>query len=424
VAGGIRFARIDQPARLMFDEKHYVPDTREYLVQGVEIERPAHPPAGKWLMAGAISIAGDRPIGWRLVPAVGGVVTVGATYLMGLTLFRRRWPAALATLLLSVDGLALTMSRIGMLDGIQAAFVAVGALFSLWDWRSDHRRWRWAAGLTFGVAVAVKWSSAPALAVAVVIAVVAELRRRRGDGPAGGLAAGAWRVIVPLAVVPVAVYVASYAGWFANVDRSESGRERCVGTCSLTETASAWAFEQRDMFELQGRLKTTHPDRSRPVAWLTLGDPVLYYAEGCVNLPPEQECAVAPGKRARIVGVGNPALWWTALPAYAYLAWAALRRRQARAAFLLAFIFGQVLPWFASWKPGFTFYLTPVAPFVALAVAAAAADAVGRWRRLAIVAVGVAVAALALAVWLYPIWTGMELSPDAIDARLWFSSWR
>lgn len=423
IAGGLRFVRVDQPTRLMFDEKHYVPDAREFLDRGVEVERPAHPPAGKWFIAASMRAVGDRPLGWRLAPAVGGLVVVGATYLMARRLFRPRWAAALAGLLVAVDGLALTMSRIGMLDGIQAAFIASGALFSLWDWRAPTRRWRWAAGLAFGVAVAVKWSGAPALLVAVGIALVAELHGRRRSMRSVVGAAG--RVVVPLVIVPVAVYVVSYAGWFANVDRSESGRERCEGDCSITETASAWVFEQRDMWAVQGRLKISHPDRSTPPAWLTLGHPALYYAEGCPPDPaPSDDCDVAPGTRARIVGVGNPALWWTALPAYAYLAWAALGRRKAGAAFVLAYGAAQVLPWFASPNPGFAYYMTPVIPFVALAVVLGLVDAVGRWRWASVLPVALAVTAIGCAVWLYPIWTGMELAPPALDSRLWFSSWR
>ncbi|HEX2575743.1 MAG TPA: phospholipid carrier-dependent glycosyltransferase [Aquihabitans sp.] len=406
----------------MFDEKHYVPDAREYLDRGVEIERPAHPPAGKWVMAASMTAVGDRPIGWRLGPALGGLVVVGATYLIGLRLFRAAWAAAFAALLVALDGLAITMSRIGMLDGIQAAFVALGVLFTVWDRDAPDRRWRWATGLVLGLAVAVKWSSAPVLLAAAVFALVAELAHR--ERSLREVLRAASRVALPLVVLPVAVYVASYAGWFANVDESESGRERCSGgDCSFTEAVSAWGFEQYDMWALQGRLKTTHPDRSRPLEWLTMSDPVLSYAESCPAGTDPAGCDVAPGKEARIVGVGNPALWWTALPVYAYLAWAALRRRRWAAVVVLAFGAVQVLPWFLSWKPGFAFYLTPVVPFAALAVALAASDAVDRWRWARAAPIVVSVAALLLAAWFYPVWTGMELSPSALDARLWFPDW-
>jgi dolichyl-phosphate-mannose--protein O-mannosyl transferase len=340
---------------------------------------------------------------------------------MGRRLAGPRWVAALAALLVSVDGLALTMSRIAMLDGIQAAFVTVGALFALYDRRSAHRRWRWAAGITLGIGVAVKWSSASVLVLAVGLALFTELSsRRRSGGPS--LLATAARVAVPLVAVPAAIYVVSYAGWFASVDRSETGRDRCGAGCSIAEALSGWGFEQWDMVDVQRRLEPTHPDRSKPLAWLTLSRPVLTYAAACPPGPaPDDDCDVAPGTQARIFGVGNPALWWPALLAYPSLGWLALRRRDGPAAFVLACIAVQVLPWFASWKPGFAFYMTPVVPFIALALALSLARATGRWPPARVLPVAIAVAAIAGAIWLYPIWTGIELSPSALDARLWFA---
>jgi dolichyl-phosphate-mannose--protein O-mannosyl transferase len=158
---------------------------------------------------------------------------------------------------------------------------------------------------------------------------------------------------------------------------------------------------------------------------LTLGSPVLTYAEGCSPDPePGDDCRVAPGTRARVLALGNPALWWTALAAYPYMAWLAIARRNRPAIFVSAFLAAQILPWFASWKPGFAFYMTPVVPFVALAVVLALTRLSARWRWAQLLPVAVALAAAGCAVWLYPIWTGMELSPSALDARLWLASWR
>lgn len=424
VAGGLRFARIDEPSRIGFDEKHYVPDAREYLDRGVEVDRPAHPPAGKWLMAASIAAVGDRPVGWRLVPAVSGVVAVGATYLMGWTLFRRRWAALLAGGLVALDGIALTMSRIGMLDGIQAGLVATGALFSLWDRRASHLRWRWAAGAVLGVGVAVKWSTLPVLAAAVGVAAVADLA---GDRPRlSDLLRLARRVLVPLLVLPALLYVASYASWFANVDRSETGRERCPASgCSIVDAASGWAFEQWDMWDLQSRLEPTHPDRSRPLQWLTVTKPVLVYAEGCPAQPsPDDTCRVAPGQRARTLTIGNPALWWSALAAFPYMVWKVLRRRDGEAAFVAVYLLAMVIPWFATPIPGFAFYLTPVVPFVALALLVPLADIARRWRWGASAPAAVGLVAVICAVALYPVWTGLALTPEALEWRLWLESWR
>ena len=104
LAGGLRVARLDEPGRIYFDELYYVGDAQQYLEHGVEEVRPAHPPVGKWLIAAGIVVAGDDPFGWRIAGAAAGTLTVLATYLIGLRLFRRRVPAAIAALLVALDG--------------------------------------------------------------------------------------------------------------------------------------------------------------------------------------------------------------------------------------------------------------------------------------------------------------------------------
>ena len=57
--------------------------------------------------------------------AVAGTLLVLFTYYIGLRLFRRRGVAALGAFFVAIDGLALTMSRIAMLDIFLAMFVAL-----------------------------------------------------------------------------------------------------------------------------------------------------------------------------------------------------------------------------------------------------------------------------------------------------------
>ena len=220
VAGTLRFYRLGEPGRIYFDETYYANDAEEYLDRGVEEDFAVHPPVGKWLIAGGIAIFGFDSFGWRFSAAVAGTLTVFMLYLVGLRLFRHRGIAALAALLLAVDGLALTMSRIAMLDVFLALFVIVGFWLLLLDrdrqWAGvparrpagdptlDHpeadgedaaaasqsgesaralpRRphlYRWLAGLAFGLAVATKWNGLLAVAAAALFVVVSELLWRR-----------------------------------------------------------------------------------------------------------------------------------------------------------------------------------------------------------------------------------------------------
>ncbi len=409
LAGGLRTARLDEPDRIYFDEKYYVGDAQDYLRQGVEDVRPAHPPVGKWLIAAGILVAGDDPFGWRLAPALAGTLTVLVTYLLGLRLFRRQAPAALAALLVALDGLAFTMSRIGMLDVFVGLFVVTGAWLVFVD--RDHPRgpWRLLAGVSFGLALGTKWSAALALAVAFFVLVARDRSLRR--------------VVVPLVVVPAAVYALSYTGWLVSYESTEESVEQCeAGRCgtSIVDRVVGLVDEQREMVSFHRRLEPTHPYRSPAWRWPLLQRPVLTYFERCPRAD-DEPCRVAPGMRARIVGLGNPVLWWGFVAATPVLAWAAVRRRSGPAAVVLAFTVGQWAPWLLT-KPGYLFYLLPAVPFAALGLALAVDHVPPRLRGRA--SIGVAVLAVAAFTFWYPVWAGVETTRSAQDLRMWFDSWR
>lgn len=410
VAGGLRFARLDEPSRIYFDETYYVGDAQQYLERGVEEVRPAHPPVGKWLLAAGILVAGDDPFGWRFAPALAGTLTVLLTYLIGMRLLRRQLPAAAAALFVALDGLAFTMSRIGMLDVFVGLFVALGVWLLLVDRDDQGRRWSWLvlAGASFGLAVGTKWSAALALAIAVAVVVARDRSLRR--------------VVVPFVIVPAAVYVLGYTGWFASYERTEEAAEQCeAGRCgtSPVDRVAGWVDEQRELVSFHLRLEPTHPYRSPAWRWPLMQRPVLMYFERCPGTD-DQPCLVPEGQRARIVGLGNPVLWWGFAAATPVLAWLALRRRDGAAALLLALAVGQWAPWLLT-KPGYLFYLLPTVPFVALGLAAAL-DRLLRGRRTVTAAV-VALSIAAFAYW-YPVWAAEPTTKAVQDERMWFDSWR
>ena len=408
LAGGLRLARLDEPGRLQFDEVYYVGDAQDYLRQGVEEVRPAHPPVGKWLIAGGILVAGDDPFGWRFAPALAGTLTVLVTYLFGLRLLRRRAPAALAGLLVATDGLAFTLSRIGMLDVFVGLFVVTGAWLLLVDRDDPGRRWRLLAGVSFGLALGTKWSAALALAIAIGVVLVRDRSLRR--------------VVVPLVLVPVAVYALSYTGWLLSYESTEESAEQCdAGRCgtSVVDRVVGLVDEQRELVSFHRRLEPSHPYRSSAWRWPLLQRPVLTYFERCPRSDGEP-CLVAPGTRARIVGLGNPVLWWGFVGVTPVLAWLAVRRRSGPAALTLAFTVGQWAPWLLT-KPGYLFYMLPAVPFAAVGLAMVV-DRLPRARGAALVGVaGLAVAALTY--W-YPLWAAVETSKPFQDERIWLESWR
>ncbi|HVM12851.1 MAG TPA: phospholipid carrier-dependent glycosyltransferase [Egibacteraceae bacterium] len=444
VAGGLRFHRLDEPPRIYFDEVYYVTDARSLLELGTERGFSVHPPLGKWIIAGGIATFGDHPFGWRATVAVAGTLTVLATYLAGLRLFRRRGVAALAAVLLAVDGLAFTMSRIAMLDAFLALFVVVGFWLLVVDrdgqWAAaphvedgPHGRlprvrhpYRWLAGLAFGLALATKWSAVLAIGAAGLLVIGSELawRHRATGSPWTRVWAPAVTTFGALIAVPVALYVASYAGWFANFPETRLGEGRCPPgePCDVGpgDIARAWVGEQRAILRYHQALDEPHPYRSPAQEWPVLRRPVAYHYETCD--PGEADCTIPRGTVAHIVGLGNPALWWLSLLAYPGLLWLGMRHRDWRAWAVLAFLGAQYVPWLLARRPLFLFYLTPVVPFMALALAFCAGRlAERRWLRWTPWAV--AAAAGATFAFFYPIYAALPIDLEAWQLRMWFDRW-
>jgi dolichyl-phosphate-mannose--protein O-mannosyl transferase len=116
--------------------------------------------------------------------------------------------------------------------------------------------------------------------------------------------------------------------------------------------------------------------------------------------------------------MGNPAIWWMALPAYLLVGWLAVRRRDWAAWAILAFLGLQYVPWLASPRTVFFFYATPLVPFVCYTLAYAATE-LSNHRRLRWVPPVVATVALASFLFWYPLLVGLEISKAAWDLRMW-----
>ncbi|GEM_PF-1922081 len=146
----------------IFDELHYIPEAIRFLHrEGLDqdtlhwIQRPEHPPLGKWLIAAGIFIFGDNPNGWRLLPIVFSIVCIFVFYLICRRLVWRdpgstpaigppeaakrwaRWTRApvfvplLATFLFATENLSFVQGQIAMLDVFYLAFMLLGILFYL-----------------------------------------------------------------------------------------------------------------------------------------------------------------------------------------------------------------------------------------------------------------------------------------------------
>lgn len=422
-----------------------------------------HPPLGKWIIASGIAAFGKNPWGWRSMSALFGVASVAATYLLALVLWRRHSWAFLAGLLIALDGLAIVESRVAMLDGFVSTFIVIAFLFmacekrrmqsaaaAAWAEHDAHptcsevepaieilepeygeieypepreevrefgyeparMQWRWLwvskwrvlTGLALGAAIATKWTGIWAVFIAGGLFGIWSMTTRMPETRTFGRLVGAIpSLIVCVLLIPMFIYLASYAGWFVTNPHGSILSD----PSGVTEN---FFKMQSDTMKYHRSLNASHPYQSTAGSWPLMSRPIAYwYEEG-----PE-------GGRGHILAVGNPGVWWPFLVVVPLVLAYALVRRDWRDALILSGYFGLYLPWFANPRTSFFYYMTPVVPFMALTLVSAARRAPETLRPAAAIVVGgLAVVGCAF---FYPIWTGIELPPDVWNNLMLFQSW-
>jgi dolichyl-phosphate-mannose--protein O-mannosyl transferase len=228
------------------------------------------------------------------------------------------------------------------------------------------------------MAVATKWSGALAVIAAASIILVAWLLQRRAARRAraetGGVETppptGADQAVGPplvppraeavavaapqgstglriaaiaaaLVAVPIAVYLLSYTQYFATGHTLADFRE---------------LHRQAITFNLN--LQATHTYASLAPTWIVDYRPVWYYFEGTKTYH-------------GVVAIGNPFLWWLATLSLVAAAVLAVLRRSYALLPAAAIVIVLYLPWFLTTRTSFLYYMTPVAPFMAILVATA-----------------------------------------------------
>lgn len=480
----LRLWHLDEPNRLVFDEIYYAKDAWSILQHGYEVSwaegadalvvqgdpnhmlsNPAfvvHPPLGKLLIGLGEWAFGMNSFGWRVMAAVFGSLLVTATMLLTRRLSRSNLVAGIAGVLLTVDGLAFTMSRLALLDIFQATFLvaAVAALVRDRDWMrarlADHlesrglphldgalgpllwwRPWRLAAGVLFGCSIATKWNSVYALGAFAVLSLAWDLGARRLAGARRPVLRGLLRdgisAFGQLVVVAVVAYGASWTRWLM----SEGGWSRQWAAQNpdapmarlLPDALASLAAFHREMYQFHtgDYIKAaTHPYAADPWGWLVLARPLALDAvndiqPGTDGCPPGTETCLQV-----MTTLGTPLLWWGAAAALAaaILFWIGLR--DWRFSVPVVGALSMWLPWFQyADRPLFYFYAICIVPFTVTALALFLGKILGpaaarRRRVVGAVIVGVYVALVVLNfAYFWPIYTDQVLTWSDWWQRMW-----
>ena len=431
IAAFTRLWNLGSPHEIMFDETYYVKDAYSIWHLGYEgtwaqnanasfvrgnfstlspeASFVVHPPLGKWLIATGMELTGPASSwGWRLAVALAGIATVFLLCRLVWRLFPSPLLVGLAGLFLAIDGVGITESRIGLLDGFIGFFALAAVYCIVRDRQSQRERiarllegtaagalapkagwrpWMISAGVLLGCACSVKWSGLYLLATIGIMTVI-------WDGTAlRAVKAKVWKLETLVSrgwgnfmrLVPVAgvTYLLSWFGWFMNPTAYKHGwaaAERAAGRGSwLPDSIADFIEYHRAIYKFHVGLSTPHSYMAKPSGWLLQMRPTSFYwwqSDKALGTNTYQ-CDTHNCVRA-ITSIGNIPIWWAAFVAvFVVVAYVALKR-DWRGWVVLAGYIGLYLPWFMYWdRTIFTFYTVAFVPFVVLALTVALGWGIG-----------------------------------------------
>lgn len=475
----LRLIGLKHPAELIFDETYYVKDAWSLWKLGYEgtwnakadsllkngqipsldpqASYVVHPPLGKWLLGVFEPVFGlNNPIGWRIATVCFGIALIALTGKVAWDLWRRPRLAGFAALLVAIDGVGITLSRIAILDVIFAFFALLGLWFVIRDGLYLQRQFLatktyqttkslkpayWyrpnliAAGLTFGLGAGVKWSAIYVLAFAGLTIFWYELYLRiqyncRSNWINTIFQQGfsAFLSLVPVAAL---TYLATWFSWFySNNSYLRHSRSNAL---------ISWWYYHQQMWDFHHKLTSAHPYSAPAWKWLFLGRPTCFY---WWRSPDGTQVST-------ITSLGNPLIWFSALFAFIYVLYRLIRFRCPVAAFITCGYLGTWGCWLLyPQRTIFQSYSIALLPFVALALTYAAyffllpanksevnscpanltlsslnptTPVITRWKRnSAIIYLGTL---FILLIYFYPIWAGLKITYSNWIYHMWFPWW-
>lgn len=335
----LRFLSLSHPPAYIFDEVYHSFTAREYIhnhieawewwttpPQGVAYEW-THPPFAKYGMVVGMLLFGENSFGWRVGSATFGVISIFGIYLLVSTIFKNKNLALIAAFLVSIEGLHIAQSRIGMNDTYMLCFY----IWSLY--LAVKSRWKGAAVL-YGLSLASKWS---ALYGVIPLAFI---YLNQNNPLHWSLKSGVWHLFhaVRLCIVAILVYILTFAPFIL-----------------AGHTWAQWWELHRQMWYYHTHLVATHGYQSVPPQWLFALRPVWYWVEYGKDVI------------SNIYAQSNPLILWLGLVAIVLQIKKLLDIRYSLF-FILYLVF--TLPWIFSPRIMFFYHYLPSSVFLCVILAA------------------------------------------------------
>jgi dolichyl-phosphate-mannose-protein mannosyltransferase len=381
-----RLYHLGFPPSILWDEKYFPAMANKYL-HGV-YQFDLHPPLGKFIIAIGISLLGNEPLGWRIMPTLFGLALLPIAALLGWYCLKERVGAILLTTFFAAETIFIVHSRIGVMDIFVVFFVLAAFVAAQ---RAESNRQVVFSSVLLGLAVAVKWAAFP---VAVPAGYV--LWRKGLLRPFLG---GLWiSAVVYVAVVYVGALISITANpiqaWVWTWDWHVDAARKVTAVIPHTWGSPWWSW----------------PIMLRPIRF-------FYGAneEGLLQV---------------VLAIGNPLIWWSSslalLVSIFEIARKALAKKLSADDPIIPIVLGYVFllaPWVAGTRIPYIYNYLPVYPFAILALVYWLCKVWTRPRWGPWVVVGFTACAVAMTVFFLPLVLAIPISEDDLMRRVWIDYW-
>lgn len=392
-----RFWQLKEPNLYYFDEIYYGFTAEQYALGNIDAwfyKAPPpkgfsytwdHPPTGKLIMSLPIRIFGVSSLSRRLAPATFGFLLTILIYFIYIKLVNtptNKIGGLLASFLITIEGIILSMSRIALVDIILTVFILLSA-FLIW------RRKTFLAGIFFGLAVSTKWSGLFLLGVFLFREVLfLDLNFLLKEGFAFIFKTLAKTLIFSLAAL--AIYLFSYTPFFVYY-----GFNKFVDL-------------HKQMYWYHKNLLATHPFASKAYTWPLGLKPVWLYNQNSF------------GWVKNIYIIGNLPVLWGGVLAITFLLAKSIKHRSKLIIYLIFCYFVFWVPWVFSPRIMFLYHYLPSLPFLVILLSYFFERLVFKSKKFGIfIASLFLITSFAFFVHITPSLIGMQISKKRDENFLW-----
>lgn len=386
-----------------FDEIYFARTAYEYANELPAYEW-VHPPLGKLIMAVPIKIFKMAPFYYRLMGNIAGILMIPVLYIFAKRMFKKTKYAAIASLLLALDGFHFVQTRMATVDSFLVLFLLLAFLF-MYEYFLLPRETRlhkkliklFLSGLFMGLAISVKWTALfGALALAILFFIhffknynTKELWKGHGKD-----------IIIYCVlfffIIPVVIYLSCYL-LFPNMYYFQTDSFQNIGLI------------MKNMFSYHSSLKDDHAFYSSWYTWPIMLKPVWYYVKYAGEL------------KGTISGFGNPIVWWIGALGMVYMIYKTIRKEK-NAFFLLLTYICMLISYVGISRGMFLYHYFPAFPFTILAATYLIKDITEKTKKNYIY-LGILILVIFFFIYFFPILTGELTDVNRIERLKWFSTW-